>query len=165
MTASRIAAQLIACLVLASVCFGQGIQTKRGAVVLFGSAINCSRPSTIRYKLVQKATPEWRTLKTERVKKESARYDLLTSEMNSRIKTAVASVAQAESRDCVVRTGDIEDAGGLTVADLTDAVIDELDRSGHRADLPEPVLQRELGRQQSEGLPGSSVPEESEKTS
>ncbi len=103
--------------------------------------------------------------RSEGVKKGSARYDLLTSEMNRRIKTAVVSVAQAESRDCVVRTGDIEDAGGLTVADLTDAVIDELDRSGHRADLSEPVLQRELGRQQSEGLPGSSVPEESEKTS
>ena len=156
MTASKTAAQLIACLVLTSVCFAQCIQTKRGAVVLFGSAANCCQPSTIHYKRVQKATPEWRTIKTEGVKKGSARYDLLISGMNSRIKTAVASVAQAESRDCVVRTGDIKDAGGLTVADLTDAVIDELDRRGHRADLPELVLQlRELDRQYSAGPSGA----------
>ncbi len=128
MTASKIAAQLIACLVLASVCFAQCIRTKRGAVVLFGSAANCCQPSTIHYKRVQKATPEWKTIKSERVKKGSARYDLLISEMNSRINTEGASVAQDESRDCVVRTGDIKDAGGQTVTDLTDAVIDELDR-------------------------------------
>ncbi len=126
MTTSRIAAQLITCLVLASICFAQGMRTKRDAVILFGSAANCGQPSTIHYKRVQKATPEWRTIKTEGVKKGSARYDLLISGMNSRIKTAVASVAQAESRDCVVRTGDIKDAGGQTVTDLTDAVIDEL---------------------------------------
>ena len=87
MTASKIAAQLIACLVLASVCFAQCIRTKRGAVVLFGSAANCCQPSTIHLKRVQKATSEWRTIKTEGVKKGSARYDLLTSDMNSRIKT------------------------------------------------------------------------------
>jgi Skp family chaperone for outer membrane proteins len=62
------------------------------------------------------------------VKKGSARYALLISEMNSRLKTACVTVAQTESRDCVVRKGDISDAGGLTVTDLTSDVIAELGR-------------------------------------
>ena len=114
-------------LFLATFGAAQGIKTKRSAVVLFGSETNCSQPSTVDHKKVQKATAEWKTIKSDGVRKGSARYDLLISEMNGRIKKAVRKAATAESRDCVVRKGDIKDKSGLTVTDLTEATIDELD--------------------------------------
>lgn len=47
--------------------------------------------------------------------------------MNNRIKEAVKAVAQDESRDLVVRDGDITDKKGRDVVDLTSKVIDKLD--------------------------------------
>ena len=126
-TVQRIATTVVVCLLLASVGLAQGIQTKRTAVVLYGSTANCSQPAKIDHKSVQKATPEWKTIRSEGVRKGSARYDLLISGMNRRIKSAVANAAEADNRDCVVRKGDITNANGLTVADLTQAVIAELD--------------------------------------
>jgi len=126
-TTKRMAMSLLAGLLLVGAGIAQ-IKTKRGCVVLFGSTANCSQPSTLNYRKVQGATPEWKTIKSDGVKKGSARYALLISEMNSRIKTACATVAQTESRDCVVRQGDISNAGGLTVTDLTSDVIAELGR-------------------------------------
>ena len=105
----------------------QGIETKRGAVVLYGSDANCSQPATIDLKKVQRSTPEWKTIKSDGVKKGSARYELLISAMNDRIKSAVAEAAQNDSRDCVVRRGDVKDAKGLTVADLTATVVAAVD--------------------------------------
>ena len=118
---------LLAVLLLTSCALAQGIKTKRGAVVLYGSVASCSQPATINYKKVQRATPEWKEIKSDGVRKGTARYDLLISAMNTRIKSAVQSAAQSESRDCVVRKGDIKDKGGLDVADLTDAVITEVE--------------------------------------
>lgn len=122
-TTTNITIQTAACILLASVAMAQSIKTKRGAVCLYGCESNCSQPATIDYKKVQHSTPEWRTIKSDGVKKGSARYDLLISRMNDHIKTAVSDVAQKESRDCVVRRGDITDAKGLTVVDLTAAVV------------------------------------------
>lgn len=105
----------------------QGITTKSNAVVFYGSAATCSQPATIDYRKVKKATPEWRTIRSEGVRKGSARYDLLTSAMSARIKKACKSAAEANGRDCVVRKGDIKDARGLSVKDLTSAVINALE--------------------------------------
>lgn len=105
----------------------QGVTTTRNALVLCGSTATCSQPATIDYKKVKKATPEWRTIRSEGVRKGSARYDLLTSAMSSRIKRAAKSAAEANGRDCVVRSGDIQDSRGLAVKDLTAAVISALE--------------------------------------
>jgi hypothetical protein len=125
-TTKRIALHALACLLLATAGVAQ-IKTKHSCVVLFGSTANCSQPATIHYKKVQKATEEWKTIRSKGVRKGSARYDLLITRMNKRIKAACAAAAKAESRDVVVRKGDIKHADGLTVTDLTDAVIAELD--------------------------------------
>ncbi len=126
-TTTKIITHALAGLLLAGVALAQGIRTKRGAVVMYGSETNCSQPATIDHKRVQRSTPEWKTIKFDGVKKGSARYDLLISQMNDRIKTAVSDAAQNESRDCVVRKGDIKDANGLTVSDLTAAVVAGID--------------------------------------
>ncbi len=118
---------LSATLLLTSVGLAQGIQTKRDATVLYGSAANCTRPATIRYDRVKKFTPEWKTIRSEGVRKGSARYDLLVSNMNTRIKEAAMDAAEKESCDCVVHQGDIKNANGLKVQDLTGKVVEELD--------------------------------------
>ncbi len=122
-TTTRTITHALACLLLAGVALAQGITTKRGGVVLYGNESNCTQPATIDHRRVQRATPEWKTIRSEGVKRGSARYDLLITRMNDRIKTAVSDAAQNESCDCVVRKGDIKNANGLTVADLTAAVV------------------------------------------
>lgn len=117
---------LSATLLLTSVSLAQGIQTRRDATVLYGSAANCTCPATIDHKRVQKATPEWKTIRSERVRKGSARHDLLVSAMNTRIKKATTDAAEKEGCDCVVRKGDIKNANGLKVQDLTSKVIEEM---------------------------------------
>lgn len=125
---ARLAARtLIAMLVLCVALAAQGITTTRNAQVLYGSAKNCSQPASIKLEKVRKATKEWKTIKAEGVQKGSARYSLLTAAMNSRIKKACKAAAQSDSRDCVIRKKDIQDARGLTVKDLTQEVIDNLD--------------------------------------
>jgi Skp family chaperone for outer membrane proteins len=47
--------------------------------------------------------------------------------MNQRIKRLAQQVAQSSGRDCVVRKGDIGDAKGMEVTDLTDDVIGKID--------------------------------------
>ncbi|MHC4515437.1 MAG: hypothetical protein ACYTGW_20805 [Planctomycetota bacterium] len=123
----RAALIVLATLMLAVVTAAQGIKTKRSAVVFYGSPTTCSQPATIDYKKVRKATPEWKTIRSEGVRKGSGRYDLLISAMNGRIKRACKSAAEAGGRDCVVREGDIKDARGLSVQDLTKGVIGALE--------------------------------------
>ena len=113
-------------LLLASSGFAQGISIKRTAVVLYGATANCSQPATINWTKVRKATPEWRRIHADGVRKGSGRYDLLISEMNHRIKRAASSAADTQGRDCVVRSGDVKNSNGLEVADLTSEVIAEL---------------------------------------
>ncbi len=126
----RAALTLVATLMLAVVAsahgFVQGIKVKSSAVVFYGSATTCSQPATIDYKKVRAATPEWKTIRSQGVRKGSARYDLLISAMNNRLKRACKSAAEAVGRDCVVRKGDIQDARGLSVRDLTKAVMGAL---------------------------------------
>jgi len=122
----RAALTLLAMLMLVVAAVAQGISTKRSAVVLYGSPGTCSQPATIDYSKVKKATPEWRTIRSKGVRKGSARYDLLISAMSTRIQRACRSAAEANGRDCVVREGDIKDARGLRVKDLTSAVISVL---------------------------------------
>ena len=113
-------------LLLTSNTVGQGISIKRTAVVLYGATANCSQPAAIHWARVFKATPEWKRIQADGVRKGSGRYDLLISEMNSRIKRAASSAADAHGRDCVVRRRDVKDSKGLDVTDLTDEVIAEL---------------------------------------
>lgn len=108
----------------------QGILTRVGAVVLYGSSTNTTKPATIDYKDVEQRTPEYQTIRSEGVRKGSARYDLLVSGMKVRIKMAAVLAARAGGIDCVVRKGDIKDAQGLEVMDLTDRVIAELEARG-----------------------------------
>ena len=126
MKRSRAALGLVATLSLAVAVAAQGITTKRNAVVLYGSPTTCSQPATIDYAKVKKATPEWKTIRSKGVRKGSARYQLLISAMNNRIKRACKSAAEAAGRDCVVRKGDIKDRRGLSVKDLTQQVLPAL---------------------------------------
>ena len=108
----------------------QGVTVKAGTAVLYGSASNTTKPATIDYRDVERRTPEYRTSRSEGVRRGSARSDILISQMKYRIKEAVALAARSEGVDCVVRKGDIKDANGLAVMDLTDQVIAELESGG-----------------------------------
>jgi hypothetical protein len=88
------------------------------------------KPATIDYRDVERRTPEYRTSRSEGVRRGSARSDILISQMKYRIKEAVALAARSEGVDCVVRKGDIKDANGLAIMDLTDQVIAELESGG-----------------------------------
>lgn len=116
----------IAMLLFASAGLAQGITIKRGGVVLYGATANCSQPATINWSKVRRATPEWKKIQSEDVRKGSGRYDLLIADMNGRIERAAASAADTANRDCVVRKGDVKSNNGLKVADLTSEVIAEL---------------------------------------
>ena len=105
----------------------QGVVVKKGARVMHGSASNTSHPATIDLKKVEKETPEYKTIKSDGVRKGSARYEILVAKMNKRIKKACKAAAEAEGSDCVVRKGDIKDRRGLSVTDITEDVIDELE--------------------------------------
>lgn len=96
------------------------------AVVYFGSAANTSAPASIDETKVKEATAEWQTIQAEGVRPGSARYRLLAAEMEKRIRDAVKSVAGAASKDLVVRSGDVANAHGKDVVDLTDKVIAKL---------------------------------------
>ena len=104
----------------------QGIKLKGGAVVLYGSASSCSQPAVINYTKVRNATPEWKTIRKDGVKKGTARWDLLMQKLSARVKKAVKAAAVGEGRDCVVRKGDIKKKNGLDVADLTAEVVSNL---------------------------------------
>lgn len=104
----------------------KGVSLKSGAVIYCGSASNTTAPATIDEQKVREATPEWQTIQSEGVKKGSARYKLLSAEMDKRIREAVKTAAGEQSRDLVVRDGDVEDARGREVADITTQVIARL---------------------------------------
>lgn len=103
-----------------------GIELRRGAVVLFGSEHNCTRPAVVAIEHAREHTPEWRTVVAENVRRDSARWQLLRTQMLDRLREAAGNVARAQGKDCVVGEGDILDARNLPVADLTNAVIAQL---------------------------------------
>ncbi|MBK8100840.1 MAG: hypothetical protein IPK26_27450 [Planctomycetes bacterium] len=96
------------------------------AVVYFGAAANTSAPASIDETKVKEATTEWQTIQAEGVRPGSARYRLLAAEMDKRIREAVKNVAAGASKDLVVRSGDVANAQGKEIVDLTDKVIAKL---------------------------------------
>lgn len=116
-----------AALALAMPGHAQGIDTKSGAVVFSGSSLNCTAPATIDYRKVRNTTPEWKTIRSDGVRKGSARYTLLLNKMDRRIKECCRAVARTEGKDCIVRKGDISDAKGLKVVDVTREVVKKLE--------------------------------------
>ena len=83
MTARRSILTLVSILLLTVASAAQGITTRRSAQVLYGSAKSCSQPASIRFDKVRKVTKEWKKIRSEGVKKGSARYDLLISAMTT----------------------------------------------------------------------------------
>ena len=102
---------------------GDGVTLKSKADVLFGAASTSTRPATIDMEKVRAATPEWRTIQREAVPQGSARYQLLVEAMRKSIRTRLRTVALAHHVDLVVVRGDIADANGLRVQDLTSATL------------------------------------------
>jgi len=102
------------------------VDLKQDAVVYFGSASNTSAPATIDETKVRKATPEWQKIQAEGVRRGSARYILLMGEMDNRIRSAALKVAGSTGKDLIVRKGDISDAKGKTVVDVTAKIIRDL---------------------------------------
>lgn len=105
---------------------GGGVALRRGALTYVGNATFCSRPATIDAVAAAAATNEQREIDRERVAEGSARHALLTARMHDRIVAAARKAAQARGCDLVVRDGDIADARGLAIVDLTPAVVAEL---------------------------------------
>ena len=114
---------------------GPGVVLKRGATTYFGSPYNCSRPGAIDLAQVQAATPEWQTITQDRVRRGSARFQLLHRQMHDRIVAAIAQVAKARELDLVVQAGDITDSRGMTVTDITLEVERDLDPAA-KSSLP-----------------------------
>jgi hypothetical protein len=131
------------------VCLGalpaQGVGLKKDAVVYCGSASNSTAPAAIDDDKVREATPEWKTIQSEGVKKGTARYKLLIAEMDKRIRAAVKAAAGRTSHDLVVNKGDVEDARGKEVADLTADVIARLETMAAPLTMLEESLTGETG--------------------
>lgn len=114
-------------LALALAAAAQGIELKPSGSTYFGSAANCTQPASIRFDDVRDATPEWQTIRSEGIRKGSARYSLLISEMNARIQRACRKAAEEAGRDCVVGDRDVKDDRGLEVRDITSEVVAKLE--------------------------------------
>lgn len=99
------------------------VTVKKGAVVYHGSASNTSAPAIIQESKVKEATPEWKKIQAEAIDCDSAQGKQLLVAMNTRIKEAIKSVAEQESRDMVTRKCDLTDKQGRDVLDLTDKVV------------------------------------------
>jgi Skp family chaperone for outer membrane proteins len=119
----RVALSLSILLVAAASATAQGVVLKTKAVVMYGEASNCSKPAAIDVAKVAEKTPEWKEIKSQGLAEDSARYKLLMSAMLKRIKEACKEVAEDQGHDLVVRQGDIQNARGMTEADVTDKVI------------------------------------------
>lgn len=102
------------------------VTLKRGAVVFHGSASNTSAPATIQEAKVREATQQWQKIQADGIDPDSAQGKQLIAQMNAKIREAVRAAATAEGRDMVARKGDISDAQGRDVIDLTDKVIAQL---------------------------------------
>ncbi|GAB4142793.1 MAG: hypothetical protein Fur0037_10120 [Planctomycetota bacterium] len=105
------------------------VDLKSGAVIYFGSESNTTAPAEIDEAKVLEATPEWQTIKTEGVRKGSARYRILMGEASKRIRMAVREVATSSGKDLVVRSGDVADARGKNVTDITAEVVERLSQN------------------------------------
>jgi hypothetical protein len=117
--------QLAAAMLLSVVALAQ-VDLRPDAVVFSGSATNTTAPAFIDEARVRRATAEWQTIEAEGVRRGSARYMLLMSDMDRRIRNAVHKAAADASKDLVVRQGDVSDRKGRPVVDLTDEVIARL---------------------------------------
>jgi len=102
---------------------GRGVQLRRDAEVFCGSAFNCTRPAVFDYDKVKVGTAEWKTIVRDGVQPGSARYKMLNDQMYSRMRETIRRAAQERGHDLVVRTGDIRDAQGLEVPDITNALL------------------------------------------
>ena len=100
-----------------------GVDLKRDADVFSGSSFACSRPAVFDYDKVKATTAEWKTIVAEKVTPGSARYQLLASQMRDAVRERVQRAALAKKCDLVVRAGDIRDARGLQVVDLTAEIV------------------------------------------
>lgn len=114
-------------LLVAVPALAQGVELKSSSTVYFGTASTSTQPATIDFEKVRDATPEWKTIRSEGVKKGTARYSLLMSDLSARVQRACRKVAEAEGRDCVVGHRDIKEDNGLEVKDITDEVVDKLE--------------------------------------
>ena len=103
-----------------------GVDIRGDAKVFYGSSASTTQPATLDYGKVKKKTPEWKKIQSEGVRPGSARYQLLIADMHARLRRICKKVAPAEGCDFVVDEDGLDDANGLPVSDLTDAVIDEL---------------------------------------
>ena len=80
-------------------------------------------PASVDFMVLVKATPEWRRIRSQRVREGSGRYDLLLARMNQRLRGLIAQIAEDQGCDCVFRTRDLKESNGLPVVNLTKAVL------------------------------------------
>ena len=102
---------------------GLGVTLASGAIAYAGSSAFCSRPATLDAVKVRAATPEAVAIRRDGVQAGSARWSLLQTAMHERMLRAADRVAKQGGFDLIVRHGDIADARGLEVADVTAAMI------------------------------------------
>jgi Skp family chaperone for outer membrane proteins len=90
-----------------------------------GVTIERVKPALVDAKTVFAATPEYKKIKSDSIKKESAEYRLLISGASSRFKNAVKRVMSLGGYDLVAETGAITVAG-RSLPDVTQEVVDNL---------------------------------------
>ncbi|MFN3242946.1 MAG: hypothetical protein ACE37K_15710 [Planctomycetota bacterium] len=95
-------------------------------MVLFGSYLSCTRPGTFSLDHVVEHTPEGQTMRAESVDRDSARGRILWGQMYRRLRGAAALVARRCGLDCIVSEGDVRDARGLPVRDVTSELVQQL---------------------------------------
>lgn len=107
----------------------QGVVLRSKAIVLYGESSNCTVPASVDMSKLMEKTPEYDEIVSQGIDPDSARYKLLAKAMLKRIKEACKAVAEDEGCDMVVRSGDVSNAKGLTLTDLTDKVVEYLEKN------------------------------------
>lgn len=89
--------------------------------VYFGCTDAFSSPATVDSTRLMEVLPPVKTIKEDGVKKDSARWFILTNEANQQFQKALKAVAKEKGHDLIAEVGAV--TGPRVITDITDAAI------------------------------------------
>lgn len=96
--------------------------------IFWGSGENFSKPGKVDYEKIIKATPEFATMKKEKIERGSGRYWILMSQASDRVVKALAHVGEESEYDLICSSGYLKSLDPPVEAeDLTKKVIEAME--------------------------------------
>ena len=96
--------------------------------VIFGQAAGAQRVATVDVKRCFARIPSYRKIQKQNIKKTKAEYHILVAKANERFQTAVETAALTGYVDLVVEKGGIRGGEGVELVDITQEVIDIIEK-------------------------------------